>query len=95
MHHRALRTSERSSNPLAKWKEITPNGVELAMLVYEKETFGSNVARRARNEEFNEMHGFACWQVCENDHGGFKKLMWHGMMKEFSCKATSTLSKCA
>ena len=41
------------------------------------------------------MHGFVSWQVCENDHGGFKKLMWHGMMKEFSCKATSTLSKCA
>ena len=31
-------------------------------------------------------------KVCENDHGGFKKLMWYGIMKEFNCKVTSTWS---
>ena len=28
-------------------------------------------------EELNEMYGPSCWQGCENDHGGFKKLMWY------------------
>ena len=44
--------------------------------------------------ELNEMYRPLCWQGCENDHGGFKKLVWYGIMKEFNCKATSTWSKC-
>ena len=45
-------------------------------------------------EELDEMYGPLCWQVYENDHDGFKKLMWYGIMKEFNGKATSTWSKC-
>ena len=44
-------------------------------------------------EELNEIYGPWCWQGCENDHGGLKKLMWYGIMKEFYCKATSTWSE--
>ena len=44
--------------------------------------------------EFNEMHGPLCWQGCERDHGGFKKLLWYGRTKEFNCKVTSTWSDC-
>ena len=40
--------------------------------------------------ELDEIYGPVCWQGCENDHGGFKKLMWHGMMKEFNYRVTST-----
>ena len=29
-------------------------------------------------EELNEMYGPLCWQGYEQDHGGFKKLMWYG-----------------
>ena len=39
------------------------------------------------------MYGPLCWQACENDHGGSKKLMWYGIM-EFDCKVTSTWSNC-
>ena len=39
------------------------------------------------------MYGPLYWQGCDNDHGGFKKLMWYGIMKEFNCKASSTWSK--
>ena len=35
------------------------------------------------------MCGPLWWQGCESDHGGFKKLMRYGIMKEFTCKATS------
>ena len=45
-------------------------------------------------EELHEMHETLCWQGYETDHGGFKKLMWYGIIKEFNCKATSTWSKC-
>ena len=45
-------------------------------------------------EELNEMYGPSCWQGHDHDPGSFKKLMWHGNMKEFNCKATSTRSKC-
>ena len=31
--------------------------------------------------EFHEMYGPLCWQWCERDHGGFKKLTWYGIMK--------------
>ena len=41
-------------------------------------------------EELNELYGPLCWQGCENDHGGFKRLMWCGIMKEFNCKAASS-----
>ena len=44
--------------------------------------------------EFNEMRGPLCWQGCERDHGGFKKLLWYGILKEFNCKVTCTWSDC-
>ena len=34
----------------------------------------------------------SCWKGWENVQGGFKKLMWYGIMKEFNCKVTSTWS---
>ena len=34
------------------------------------------------------------WPGCENDQGGFMKLMWYQIVKEFKCKATSTWSSC-
>ena len=45
-------------------------------------------------DEDDEMYGLLCWQGGENDHGGFKKLIWYGIMKEFNCKVTSTWSNC-
>ena len=45
-------------------------------------------------EELSEMMcGLLCWQGYDKDPGGFKKLVWYGIMKEFNCKATSTCSK--
>ena len=38
------------------------------------------------------MYGPLCWQGCDNDQGGFKKLMWYVKMKEFNCKVTSSWS---
>ena len=38
--------------------------------------------------EFNEMCRPLCWQECENDHSGFNKLMWYGIVKGFNCKVT-------
>ena len=58
--------------------------VELGMLCTDEDDIG----------ELNEMYGPLCWQECENDHGGFKKLMWYGIMKEFNCKVTSRWSNC-
>ena len=46
------------------------------------------------NDEFNEVYGPLCWQGCDNDQGGFKNLMRHGIMKEFNCKATLSWSSC-
>ena len=43
-------------------------------------------------EELTEMYGLLCWQGYDMDPGGFKKLMWFEMMKEFNCKASSTWS---
>ena len=40
------------------------------------------------------MYDPLCWQEYENDHGGFKKLILYGIMKEFNCKASSSWSKC-
>ena len=34
------------------------------------------------NDELNEMYGLLCWQDYERDPGGFKKLMWYGIMKD-------------
>ena len=45
-------------------------------------------------EELNETNGPLYWQGCENDQGGFKKLMCYEIMKEFNCKATSIWSRC-
>ena len=58
--------------------------VELGLLCTDEDDIG----------EFNEMHGPLCWQGCERDHGGFKKLMWYGITKESNCKVTSTWSDC-
>ena len=43
-------------------------------------------------EELDEMYGPLCWQGCDTDQGGFKKLMRYEIMKEFNCKVTSTWS---
>ena len=40
------------------------------------------------------MYGPFSWQRCEDDHGGFKKLTWYGIVKEFNCEVTSTRSSC-
>ena len=45
-------------------------------------------------EELNEVYGPLCWQGYDKDPGGFKKLIWYGIMKDFNCRATSTWSKC-
>ena len=55
---------------------------------------GSLCTDEADIGEFHEMYGLLCWQGCERDHSGFKKLMWYGIMKEFNCNVTSTWSKC-
>ena len=44
-------------------------------------------------EKLNEMYGPLCWQGYDKDPGGFRKLMWYGVVQEFNCKATSTCSK--
>ena len=36
-------------------------------------------------EEPTVMYGPLCWQGYVKDLGGFKKLMWYGMMKELDC----------
>ena len=43
-------------------------------------------------EELTKMYGSMCWQGYDKDPGGFKKLMWYEIMKEFNCKASSTWS---
>ena len=45
-------------------------------------------------EELNEVCVPSCWRGCDKNQGGFKKLMWYEMMKEFNCKVTSTWSSC-
>ena len=45
-------------------------------------------------EELNEMKSPLCWQGCDTDQGGFKKLMWYEIMKEFNCRVTSSWSSC-
>ena len=46
------------------------------------------------NDELNEMYGPSCWQGCDVNQGGFKKLMCYGIMKELNCKVTSSWSSC-
>ena len=45
-------------------------------------------------DELMGIHGPLCWQVYDKDPGGFKKLMWDEIMKEFNCEASSTWSVC-
>ena len=45
-------------------------------------------------EELKERYGPLRWQGCDDDQGGFKKLMWYEITKEFNSKATSTWSDC-
>ena len=46
------------------------------------------------NEERTKMYGPLCWQGHDKDPGGFLKIMWYGIMKEFYCKVSSTRSVC-
>ena len=43
-------------------------------------------------EELNEMYGALCRQRYDHDPGGYKKFMWYSIMKEFTCKVSSTWS---
>ena len=45
--------------------------------------------------DFNiELGGPQCWQGYGADPGGFKKMMWNSVMKEFDCRPISTWSNC-
>ena len=46
------------------------------------------------DEELSAMYGSQCWQGYGADPGGFKKMMWYSIMKEFDCWAISTWSSC-
>ena len=46
------------------------------------------------DEELCGMFGPHCWHGYGIDTGGFKKMMWYNIMKEFHCKATSTWLSC-
>ena len=37
-------------------------------------------------EELTKLYGPLCWQGYDKDPGGFKKIMWYRIMKEFNCK---------
>ena len=43
-------------------------------------------------EELNEIYEPLCWQRCDHDPGGYKKIMWDSIMKEFDCKESPTWS---
>ena len=45
-------------------------------------------------KDIEELYGPLCWQGYDKDPGGFKKLMWYEIVKEFNCKAFSTWSVC-
>ena len=45
-------------------------------------------------EELTKLYGPQCWQGYDKDPGGFKKIMWYGIMKEFDCKVSSAWSVC-
>ena len=46
------------------------------------------------DEELGGMYGPQCWQGYGADPGGFKKMMWYSVMKEFDCRPISTWSSC-
>ena len=41
-------------------------------------------------EELVKVYGPSCWQGYDKDPGGFKKIMWYGIMREFDCKVSSS-----
>ena len=43
------------------------------------------------DEEFCGMYGPHCWQGYGTDTSGFKKMLWYNIMKEYHCKAISTV----
>ena len=43
-------------------------------------------------EELNEKYGPLCWQGYDHNPGGYRKIMWYSIMKEFNCKVSSTWS---
>ena len=43
-------------------------------------------------EELNEKYGPLCWQGYDHNPGGYRKIMWYSIMKEFNCKGSSTWS---
>ena len=45
-------------------------------------------------KELTKLYGPLCWQGHDKDPGGFKEIMWYGIMKEFDCKMSSTWSVC-
>ena len=45
-------------------------------------------------EELTKLYGPLCWQLYHKDPGGFKKIMWYGIMKEFGCQLSFTWSVC-
>ena len=76
--HRVLREGRRGG---AKKFYITGDlNVELGMICT-----GENDI-----EELNEIYGPLCWQRYDRDPGGYKKIMWYSIMKEFDCKVSST-----
>ena len=42
-------------------------------------------------EELTGVCGLLCWQGCDEDSGGFKKLMW---LKKINCETSSTWPVC-
>ena len=44
------------------------------------------------NEELTKLYGPSCLQRYDKDPGGFKKIMWYGIMKELDCKVSLTWS---
>ena len=45
-------------------------------------------------EELTKMYGPSCWHGHDKDPGGFNKVTWYGITKEFDCKVSSTWSVC-
>ena len=45
-------------------------------------------------DELTKLYGPLCWQGYDKGTGGFKKIMWCGIMKESDCKVSSSWSVC-
>ena len=45
-------------------------------------------------EKLTKLYGPLRWQGYDKDPGGFKKIMWYGIGKEFDCRVSSTRSVC-